>query len=91
MTVSGALKTSTKNITKICLAKNGRDVIILLSSNGKFYGDLVTKSIRLFMLKQKVKMSPDHCRREGKSFYDDSVLKTLCLFEIPDTNIPSKR
>src|SRR5687767_9900400 len=25
------------------LQKNGREVLILLSSNGKFYGDLVTK------------------------------------------------
>src|SRR5438477_10553 len=30
------------------IRKNGKEVLILLSSNGKFYGDLVTKVCRLF-------------------------------------------
>ena len=84
-----ALKARSKKHYDDRLEKNGREVIILLSSNGKFYGDLVTKVSRMFIQEAKNKnVDLVIVGREGKSFYDDSgVKKPYAYFEIPDTNI----
>ena len=84
-----ALKANDKKHYDVRLEKNGREVIILLSSNGKFYGDLVTKVSRLFVQEAKTKdVDLIIVGREGKSFYDDSgTKKPYAYYEIPDTNV----
>lgn len=84
-----ALKERDKKHYDVRLEKNGREVIMLLSSNGKFYGDLVTKVSKMFLQEAKTKdVDLVIVGREGKSFYDDSeIKKPYEYFEIPDTNV----
>jgi ATP synthase F1 gamma subunit len=71
------------------LQKNGREVLILLSSNGKFYGDLVTKVSKLFLKEAKTRdVDLVIVGKEGKKFYEDSgIKKPFAFFDLPDTNI----
>jgi F-type H+-transporting ATPase subunit gamma len=71
------------------LEKNGREVLILLSSNGKFYGDLVNKVSRLFLEAARNKnVDIVIVGSEGKKLYEVShINKRFSYFEIPDTNI----
>lgn len=69
--------------------KNGKDAMILLSSNGKFYGDLVTKICRLF-IKTVRESSADIViiGRVGKRLYEQAnIKKPYTYFELSDTNI----
>ena len=69
--------------------KNGREVIILLSSNGKFYGDLVTKICRLFTeVAKQTTADLVIVGSEGKKFFDEShINKPYTYIDLPDTNI----
>jgi len=71
------------------LEKNGREVLILLSSNGKFYGDLVTKVARLFLDAAKTKDADIVIvGSEGKKLYETArINKPVTYFHIPDTTI----
>ncbi|HZE87417.1 MAG TPA: FoF1 ATP synthase subunit gamma [Methylomirabilota bacterium] len=71
------------------LHKNGKDVLILLSSNGKFYGDLITKVCRLFAEQAKTtKADLVIVGKEGKKFFEQTgIKKPFAYFEIPDTNV----
>lgn len=71
------------------IRKNGREILILLSSNGKFYGDLVTKVSKLF-IEQARQQNADLLivGREGKKLYEDSKIKKIYTYiELSDTNI----
>ncbi|HEX8931633.1 MAG TPA: F0F1 ATP synthase subunit gamma [Patescibacteria group bacterium] len=71
------------------IRKNGREVLILLSSNGKFYGDLVGKVCRFFA--EQAKQSNADILivgSEGKKFYATSgITKPYTYLEVPDTSI----
>lgn len=71
------------------IRKNGRDVLILLSSNGKFYGDLVTKVCRLFAEAAKAQNADVVIvGREGKKFYENlGIKKPFTYIELPDLTI----
>lgn len=71
-------------------AKNGKDALVLLSSNGKFYGDLVTKVCRIFE-EQARNTDADIVivGKEGRSYYESTKIhKPFTYFELPDTNVP---
>ena len=71
------------------LKKNGKDVLVLLSANGKFYGDLVSKVCRLF-IKQVKETNADVIivGHEGKKFFDATGLKREYIYiDIPDTTV----
>lgn len=71
------------------LEKNGREVLILLSANGKFYGDLVTKVGRTFIEAAKTKDADlVIVGTEGKKLFEESrINKPFDFFQIPDTSI----
>lgn len=71
------------------IRRNGRDVLILLSSNGKFYGDLVNKVCRLFAEQAKAANADVIIvGREGKKFYERMELKKAYTYlELPDTAV----
>lgn len=71
------------------IRKNGRDVIILLSSNGKFYGDLVTRVCRLFAEQAKAQNADVVIvGREGKKFYENlGIKKAFTYLELPDLTV----
>ncbi len=71
------------------IKKNGKEVLILLSSNGKFYGDLVGKVCRLFA-KQAQESTADVVivGSEGRKFYEATgVKKPFIYIELPDTAV----
>jgi len=78
-----------KQLHKDRIRKNGREVLILLSSNGKFYGDLVTKVCRLFAEQAKVSDSDILIvGNEGKKFYEGTgIKKPFAYLDLPDTTI----
>lgn len=72
------------------IKKNGKTALILLSANGKFYGDLVNKVCRFFV--QQVKATPDAdiiiVGSEGRKFYENSgINKQFTYLELPDTTV----
>lgn len=69
--------------------KNGKTVLVLLSSNEKFYGDLIHRICRLYYEKAKDEDADlIIVGREGKKFYESTGLKKPYMyFEIPDTTI----
>ncbi|HSA83480.1 MAG TPA: F0F1 ATP synthase subunit gamma [Patescibacteria group bacterium] len=72
------------------IKKNGKEVLVLLSANGKFYGDLVTKVSRLFV--QQVKDNPDAdviiVGSEGRIFFENADTgRPFTYLTIPDTSI----
>lgn len=71
------------------LQKNGKDALVLLSSNGKFYGDLVTKVCRLFVKAAQIANADIIIiGRVGKKFYEQSGNpKPYTYFDLSDTNI----
>lgn len=71
------------------IRKNGREALILLSSNGKFYGDLINKISRYFT-EQARQINADIIivGKEGKNFYAASgIKKPYTYLELPDINI----
>lgn len=71
-------------------AKNGKEALILLSSNGKFYGDLITKVCRIFEEQAKITDADIVIiGKEGRSYYESTgINKPFTYFELPDTNVP---
>lgn len=68
------------------LNKNGRSVVILLSSNGWLYGDIIMKVYRSF-LSYVLKKTSDIVivGKVGKSLFDDEkIKKPYKYFEVPD-------
>jgi ATP synthase F1 gamma subunit len=71
------------------IKKNGREVLVLLSSNGKFYGDLVSKVCRMFA-NQARSSNADILivGKEGKKFYESTGIKRpYAYIELSDTTI----
>ena len=71
------------------IKKNGKEVLVLLSANGKFYGDLVGKVCRLFV-KQIKETNADVIivGKEGKKFYENTGLNRPYIYiDVPDTKI----
>lgn len=78
-----------KQYHKDRIEKNGREVLILLSSNGKFYGDLVNKVCRMFAEQAKT-MDVDIIivGNEGKKFYlGTGITKPYTYLDLPDTTV----
>jgi ATP synthase F1 gamma subunit len=84
-----SLSGSEKQRHKDRIRKNGREVLILLSSNGKFYGDLVNKVCRLFA--EQVKTTDADILivgNEGRKFYAGTgIQKPYTYLDLPDTTI----
>lgn len=79
-----------KEAYKERIKKNGKTALILLSANGKFYGDLVAKICRLFI--QQIKADPTAdiiiVGAEGRKFYESSgINKPFIYLDLPDTTI----
>lgn len=74
------------------LQKNGKTLLVYLSSNGRLYGAVTQKTYRLFI--EAVKESKDKpvdiviIGRAGKEMYENSgVGKPFEFFDIPDTTV----
>lgn len=91
--VRGHKKKKLQVMTFTTLAKNGKSVAVLLSPNGKLYGDIPQKVYNLFIqdiLKSYIDIVI--VGRIGKALYDQSdVKRSYQYFEIPDseTQLPS--
>ncbi len=74
------------------LQKNGKTLLVYLSSNGKLYGSVTQKTYRLFMEEVR-KVQNDTTDiviigKAGKEMYDTSEAKKAYeYFEIPDTTV----
>jgi ATP synthase F1 gamma subunit len=69
--------------------KNGKEVLVLLSSNGKFYGDLVNRVCELFRNQAKLTDADIVIvGSEGKKYYESTDIKRPYHYiELPDTNV----
>lgn len=81
-------KKDTSNISSFStLAKNGKEVIVLLSANTKLYGDIIPRVFNLFT--EKVKSSNSDVvivGKLGKDLFEQSdTKKAYKYFDVPDT------
>ena len=76
-------------VTLSGLSKNGKTIAILLSSNNKLYGDIVSRVFNLFA--QDIKEHPSDVAvvgRVGKGMYEQRGLKLpYTYFDLPDQNV----
>lgn len=77
-------------ITLSGLAKNGKTVSVLLSSNNKLYGDIVARVFNLFIA--DIKKNPNTeiviIGKVGKATFENSgVNMPFTYFELPDQNV----
>lgn len=82
-------KSLKKKLVEDIFINNGKNVLVLLSSNTGLYGDIILRTFAMFV--EEVKNSPDNTDvvvtgRLGKRLYDSSGLKKpYTYFEISDT------
>lgn len=72
------------------LAKNGKSLIVYLSSNQKLYGSVTQKTFRLFVegVKQRPEADLVIIGNAGKEMYDSSgTNKPYQYFDLPDNNV----
>lgn len=71
------------------LVKNGKEVIVLLSANTKFYGDIISKVFNLFLEKaQTKKFDIVICGKMGKDMFGQRQTNlAYTYFEIPDADV----
>jgi F-type H+-transporting ATPase subunit gamma len=69
--------------------KNGKEALVLLSSNEKFYGDIISRICRLFYERASTTTADlIIVGKEGKRFYDQTLNpRPYRYFEIPDRTI----
>ncbi len=84
------LKRKNKNTEELSsFVKNGKSVSVLLSSNGKLQGDIISKVYKFFI--EAVKSNNDDIiivGKVGKELYGNSGIKKQAqYFEIPDSDV----
>ncbi|HVF69458.1 MAG TPA: F0F1 ATP synthase subunit gamma [Xanthomonadales bacterium] len=82
---------SNKKTIKNMIKKNGRDIWILVAANNKLYGDIILKTVRLFITKLKdtdpAKVDLVIIGRQGKNMVDQENLnRPYDFFDVPDTS-----
>lgn len=71
--------------------KNGKKALVLLSSNGKLYGDIVSRVYKLFVETSEVEEADVVIvGKVGRELYDKyEKKKSYTYFDLPDSNIAS--
>lgn len=71
--------------------KNGKKALVLLSSNGKLYGDIVSRVYKLFVETSEVEEADVVIvGKVGRELYDKyEKKKSYAYFDLPDSNIAS--